>query len=232
MSDLLQEIDEAMKREKAAQFWKENGPYIIGGAVLLVAMTGIFTAWNSWQLKKNTAQTNLLVSALSSPFPETALDAAAASLKGEHKAAAELHRAAYLIQANKNGDALAVLDALRKDGGAPALWRDLATLMAARLRFEKEADQAAAQDIVTSLKPLMKAGNAWQAQARIEAAIITADGLKDARAALEYLNPLLQDAGLPQTLKDRAQALDHLYGLRAAAQKKDSDKTDLPESKG
>lgn len=232
MSDLLQEIDEAMKREKAAQFWKENGPYIIGGAVLLVAMTGVFTAWNAWKLKKNTEQTNLLVSALSTPFPETALEAATTSLKGEHRAAAELHRAAYLIQSNKNGDALAVLEALRKDGGAPALWRDLATLMAARLRFEKEADQVAAQDIVNSLKPLMKAGNTWQAQARIEAAIITADGLKDAKTALEYLNPLLQDTALPQSLKDRAQALDHLYGLRAAAEKQGDKTTDLPESKG
>jgi hypothetical protein len=231
MSDLLQEIDEAVRRDKAEKFWKENKSYIIGGAVGLVLMTGIFTAWNSYTLKKNMDQTNLLVSALSTQYPATALQAASGSLKGGHKAVAELQRAGALINDKNPDEAIAVLQTLSQTSGAPAIWRDLATIMAVRMQFEKAADKAQAESLYATLKPVLNANNPWQAPAHLQAAIIAAEGLGDYAGALKHLNVLLNDEKLPAPMQERARALDHLYGLKAAEQKSDA-VTDVPESKG
>lgn len=230
MSDLLKEIDEAVRRDKTEKFWKENGAYFLGGAVLLVLFTGIFTAWNGWKLKQNTAQTNLLVSAMSTPFPATALDLAAGSLKGGHKALARLHQASALLQDKKTEDAMAALKQVQADSSAPSIWRDLATLMAARMSFDESAGEEQARALYDSLAPLLDKDNPWQAPARMQAAIIAADGMKDYATALKQLNIVLQDSTLPATLQERARTLDHLYGLKAAQNK--SENTPLAESKG
>ncbi len=234
MSDLFKEIDEAVRRDKTAKFWKDNGAYFLGGAVMLVLFTGAFTAWNGWKLKQNTAQTNLLVSALSTPFPATALDLAAGSLTGGHKSVAWLHQASALITDEKPEDALAVLKKIQADGSTPALWRDLATLLAARLSFEGEATEDDAKALYASLAPLLDKNNPWQAQAHMQAAMIAAEGMNDHAAALKHLGALLQDTSLPSSLHERARALDHLYGLKAAQEKSDTktDTTPLAESKG
>lgn len=233
MSDLLKEIDEAVRRDKAEKFWKENGVYFLGGAVALVLFTGIFTAWNGWKLKHNTAQTNLLVQALSTPFPATALDAASGALTGGHKAVARLHQAGALLQDEKTEEALAVLQHLRADSSTPAVWRDLATVMEVRLSFNDSTDAAQAKKLYDSLKPVLAAKNPWQAPAQLQAALIAADGMGDYNGALKHLAVILKDPASPASLQERARALDHLYGLKAARKKSDAKTGDTtPEPKG
>lgn len=219
MSDLLKEIDEAVRRDKTTKFWKDNGAYFFGSAVALVLFTGIFTAWNGWKLKQNTAQTNLLVSALSTPFPATALDLASGSLTGGHKAVARLHQAGALIQDKKIEEALSALKALRTETSSPAIWRDLATLMEVRLSFEQTTAGVQTKSLYDSLMPILDKSNPWQAPAQLQAAIIAAEGMDDYAGALKHLRVILQDSTLPVSLQDRARALDHLYSLKAAEKK-------------
>ena len=216
MSDLLQDIDEALKREKAEKFWREHGPYLIGGLVLLVVLTGAFAAWNAWQTKANTQQTGLLLDALQTPFPQTALDAVSETLTGKHKALAQMQSAGLLAADGKNDDALTAYKDVSADGTAPATLRDLATLMAARLEWNKTQDEATAKTLSAQLKPLLSKNNPWRLQASLQAAIVTAEGLGDYKGALSLLGGILSAADAPPSLRARAAALDHLYAMKVA----------------
>jgi hypothetical protein len=233
MSDLLQEIDEAIKRENAAKMWRENGPILIGSLVLLVVLTGVFAAWNGWQLKKNTEQTNILVSALDTPYPQTAMNAAAKALDGKHRAMAQLQEAGLLAQAGKNNDALVLYRAVAADGKAAREWRDLATLMAARLEWSATPTVETAKTLSAELKPLLNKKSAWRLHALVQSAMITAEGLQDYKGALSLLNEVINDAAAAPSLRERAVALDHLYALKvpaAAPQKKAETSSDAKTS--
>ena len=233
MSDILQEIDDAMKREKAEKFWKENGPTLVASAIALVVFTGIFSAWNAWKLNVNTKQTDLLVGALETQYPETALDAAAENLKGGHQSIAMLHNASIKAGASKTAEAIALYRDIAKDVSTPSLWRELATLNAVKLEWadsENNADKAKA--LIADLKPLMNERKPWAKLAAIQAAMITADGLQDYTLASRYLAPVLNDEKTPATLKDRATALDHIYVIKADEKKTEAAPDVKAEPKG
>lgn len=228
MSDLLQDIDEALRRERAEKFWKENGPSLVIGIIALIVFTGAFAAWNAWSLKGNTAQTSLLINALQTEYAATALDAAAqGSLKGSHKAIALIQSAGLKVQDKKFDEAIADYRAVSTDRSAPALWRELALLGAITVEWDRGADEAKAKTLLSDIQPLLKKGGTWSAQAAVLAATIAGDGLKDYKTALKYLGPVLSDATTPASLMERARALDHLYALRNAGTEPET-----PSSKG
>lgn len=226
MSDLLQEIDEALKRERAEKLWREYGPTLIAGIVLLVVLTGVFAGWNAWQEKHNIRQTNLLISALETPYPETALKAASTTLSGNHKALAQLQLAGYLAQNDKNDEALAQYQDIAAERGTPAVWRDLATLMAARLEWHDQIDEAKAKALLAGLKPLLNKNNPWRMHAAIQSALITGDSLGDYKGAVQLLADPVNNANTPASLQNRARALDHFYTMKLSAQQNDGAQAD------
>ena len=45
MSDIFQEVDEEVRRDKAAEFWKEYQNLILAGAALIVLAAAGFRYW-------------------------------------------------------------------------------------------------------------------------------------------------------------------------------------------
>lgn len=226
MSDILQEIDDAMKREKAEKFWKENGPTLVISAIALVVFTGVFAGWNTYKLKVNTRQTGLLISALETQFPETALDAVTPSLKGSHKAIAMMQSAGIKAQGKTPAAAIALYRDIAADRSTPAMLRDLAILNAVILEWEGGADAAKSRTLLGELKPVTNAKDPWGKQASVQAALIAGDGLQDYKAALEYLATAVNDPATPPKLKERAMALEHIYTMKAAQNRKAVTKTE------
>ena len=217
MSDLLQEIDEALKRERAEKLWREYGPILIGGAVFLVVLTGVFAGWNSWKHKHNAEQTGLLISALETPYPETALKAVGETLSGDHKALAQLQLAGYLAQNEKYDEALAQYKEIAGQRGIQPAWRDLAILMAARLEWNEGVEKEKAQAIYATLKPLLAKNNPWRLHAAIQAALIAGDSLGDYKTAIQLLADPVNGTNVPASLQSRARALDHFYAMKLSA---------------
>lgn len=211
MSDLLQEIDDALRAEKAEKFWKENGPYFLGGAVLLVLMTGIFTAYDTWKTNRNISQTSLIVHAMQTSAPEKALEESMQDLKGKHKAMAMLQVAGLKAQSGKAEEALKLYQEVAGDISLPSIWRDLATLTAVKTEWGKGVSEARAQDLFNQVKPLTAKDNPWHTQAAIQAAMIAGDNLHDPKTAVELLRGPLSDPNTPSSLKEKARSLDHLY---------------------
>lgn len=232
MSDLLQEVDDALRAEKMEKLWKENGPYILGGAVLLVLFTGCFTAYNTWKMNRDTAQTAIIVAAMQDKKPETALEASVKDLKGQHKAMALLQIAGLKLQDGKSDEALKLYQQVAADRSLPALWRDLATLNVVRSEWTGKTNAAKAKELFDKIKPLTDKGNPWHLQASVQAAMIAGDSLNDPKTAVQMLRAPLEDAQAPANIKEKAKMLDHLYLNASTAQDKPvSEKSEKPDTK-
>ncbi len=214
--DLIQDIDNAIRQERTERLWREYGPYIIGGAVLAVIITGGLSGWQAWKAKqaqRDTAQVMMAMEAKDAPAKAAALDKAVPDLHPGPRAVASFTAAGLLISQGKNEDALKHYEAAAKDASLPAVYRDLATWLAVRLDWSLH--KANAQNLLSRLGPLIQDNNnPWTLHARLEAAQIAAHGLKDLGMARDYLAPVLKAEKTPPSLKQRAQALDHVYQLQ------------------
>ncbi|HSG94166.1 MAG TPA: hypothetical protein VLA28_01510, partial [Afifellaceae bacterium] len=55
MADIFQEVDEELRRDKAAEVWTRYGRYIIAAAVFIVAATASYVGWKQYRLQQQTA---------------------------------------------------------------------------------------------------------------------------------------------------------------------------------
>ncbi len=218
-NDLIHEVEESIKQERLEQIWKEYGSYIIATAILIVLFTGLINGWQAWNAKTNTAQTTAIMSALDTEDIPAALANITHSLRPGHQAIAHLTAAGLLTRDGQNEKALSHYKQAANTGNMPEPFRGLATLMAVKLEWtlpHKKTDTAA---LLTQLQPLWEnKDKSWQFHARLQASLITAHDLEDYETARQYLAVILMpNNNASQSLKDRAQALDHLYNIKIAA---------------
>jgi len=224
MSELLREVDEALRQERAMKFWKENAAYIVFFVVGTIALTGGLSAYKSWKASENEKQTaQLMALEEAKDYPDNILAAAPAlqTLNPDLRGIALLKAAGAALAKKQTDKAWALYEKTATDKSLPEDFHALATLMSVRLSSNK-SDQKP-EDLIAKLAPLwLSSDSLWAAHARLEAAIITAHKLHDMKKAREYLNTIRDSKDLPETLYQRAQALDHLYGLK---NQKTADKT-------
>jgi hypothetical protein len=216
-NDLMTEIDEAMKREQLEKSLKEYGPYIAAGCVLAILITGLSAGWNSWSQKNNAAQTAQIIAATEKEDRAQAFADMAPRLDAKQELIARLGAAGLYLQNAARDDARKQFEDAASARGGSEILRQLALLQAVRLEWDQAADKADIGALLKKLSPLTAdAKSPWYAHARIEAAQITANGLNDYKSARTILAPVLALKDIPDSLKQRAEALDHLYELKGA----------------
>lgn len=229
--NLIQEIDEALRREKTEKMFKEYGPYILAGALLAVLFTGIISGYRSWDNKVSAAQTAQLMHAMTGEDPAKALVELAPSLRPGPRAIAQMTAASTLMEKGNTAEAQKIFAAAAGDKTLPAMYRDLAALTDVRLKMDGDAKNLDAKALLAQLQPLMTQGNPWRWHAHVEAALINANLLNDYTAARALLAPVtgLSAEDAPATLLARARALDQVFGQKLSAAPK-SEKS--PEAEG
>lgn len=211
MSDIFREVDEALQREKAAAFWKEYGPTIIASIFVLILSTAVMTGYRTWDNWRDQQETQKLIAAQNSKDLVTAYEEAAKETRNGHEAIALLTAGNVAAEAKDFEKAAALYNAVVADKSSPADLRDLAAILAVRaaqLQGEGKADYAA---LAKQLLPVTKnEKSAFQLQAKLEAALLYGDGLKDYKTALSLLDGF-DGANVPGSLKEKAEALEHVY---------------------
>src|SRR5690606_17808903 len=143
-------------------------------------LTGLIAGWQSYQRKQNIASTALMLETNTDGEDAAALIGAIPAMQPPHRALSHMTAAGILIERGNAGDALAQYKQAAADKSAPAVLRDLARLMGARLEWSMsdEADKSEKADaLLADLAPLLNdKKNPWQAQALMQAALITANG--------------------------------------------------------
>ena len=204
MSDIFREIDEELRRDNFFKLWQRYGKYVIAFAIVAVAVTALAVGWREYQSRERQAEGVRYAAALDLARQGKDKDAAdafaamAQSVGGGRAVLARLEAAALRAKSGDSDGALAIYDEVAKSGSAEQTYRDLATLLAARLMVDKDPKDAAQR-----LLPLTDAKSPWHATA-LELTAIADLKEGDKTAARATYQRLADDLGAPQGLRARA----------------------------
>ncbi len=213
MSDIFQEVDEEVRRDKATEFWKKHQYLIIGAAALIVLATAGYRFYENRRLAAEQAAGAAFQQALAldRAGKGAEADAAMAKLAADaprgYRTLARLAEAAILAKSDPRS-AIAAYDALAADASIGASFQQLARLRAALLRLDAgEAGAAKA-----ALEELAGSSGVYRNTARLALGVIALDA-RDYEAAGKWLDLVAADAEAPETEKRSAESL---LGLVAA----------------
>lgn len=203
MSDIFQEVEEDVRRERYEKLWKEYGNYIIALAVLIVAAVAAWQVWLRYDLGQRQRVSDELQKAdqvaTSGNYvtAETALAPLAKSAPGGYEDLAKFRLAGVYLAEGKRDQSIDLLRQLTS-------LSDPILASAARLRLAWTlADASPKPEIVALLQPLAGKDNPWRfAASEVIAYVDLKDGNRN-QAITEY-QQIAQDAGAPQTLRQRA----------------------------
>lgn len=218
--DLIQEVEDSLREERMAKFWQENGGYIIGGCILAVLLTAFISGWQGWNAKVNAHDTALIIEAIDSDDLVGNLEQVAPVVRAGPRTIALLTAAGKLFEEGRVEDARAQFDLIAMDQEIPDVFRDLAMLQSVRLdtqllsKSDPSEINEAAQALLVKLSALWQDDrNPWKFHARYQAGLITGSYLNDYKAAHQHLEVVMSEQNLVDSLKQRAEILDHVYEL-------------------
>ena len=212
MSDIFQEVDEDLRRDRTTQFMKRYGGIFGAVLLLLVAATAGWQAWQGWQKSQREAETAQLVSALSQTAagPQQGIDALssyAGKAPADLAVLARLNEAALRVGEGKAGEAVAIYDSVASNTAAQAVYRDLATL----LSVMHQIGSGDAAQLQTRLQPLTVDTSPWRFSA-LEMTGLLAARAGDRERARTLFQQLADDSLAPSGVRSRAADLAALYG--------------------
>lgn len=211
MSDIFREVDEALQQEKIENIWKEYRTTIIACLVIFIVGTALTKMYYAWDRKHDGIETARLISALDSDSPQTALQAVINDTRKGHRALGIMSAASLYMNNDEPAKAAELYKQAAESRKTPRDIRDLARILYV---------QNASDGSIDILKPLLaNEKSPWIWHARLEAAVLSAHNGADYKSAIAYLEPFEQTNAVPLSLKQRALALQHIYGLKQAEAK-------------
>lgn len=203
MADIFREIDEEVRRDKAAAIWSKYGSVFIALAVL--AVMGV-AGWQYWQHREAQASQAVgarLEAALKasrageSDQAETALKDIIATAPAGYRQIARFRLAAETAKTAPTEGA-AAFDALANDASLDPLYRDLARLRAGMLRV----DLVPYAELRAALEPLATPQGVWRHSARefLGIAALKANQFEEAG---RWFDAIITDPQAPQVLRQR-----------------------------
>ena len=213
MSDIFNEVDEEVRRERLQKLWDRYYPYILTLAVLMVVGIGGWRGYEYWVAQKAAAAGADFEKAITlseqgkHAEAQAAFDKVVAEAPSGYAALARFRAAAELADANpgKPADAVKAYDALAADGSLGAVWQDLAALRAGMLLV----DSASLADLQKRLEPISEPGRVYRHSAR-ELLALSAWRANDLTAAKRYIDMIAGDGETPPGTRTRIDVLSAL----------------------
>jgi hypothetical protein len=204
VSDVFQEVDEELRRDKAAELWKRYGNYVLGAAVAVVIGTAGYVFWRDYTHKQAVAQSTALFSAVLTSSADAqsaipALDAVARGSSGAYAALARLREAGLKAASGDRDGATAAYRTVAEDGSAPQELRDAARVLAGM----QEVDKAAPADLDAQLQSLRAGSGPWRHSA-LEIVALATLRAGDTAKARELFVKISDDPEAPSAMRGRA----------------------------
>jgi hypothetical protein len=214
MSDIFQEVDEEVRRDKAAEFWKKYQNVILVGAVLIVLAAAGFRYWQYERERAQQAAGDQFQQALAGleggklDEAKAGFDKIAAQGPSGYRALAQMAAAGARAQSDPQG-AAAAFDAVAGDAAIDPLLRDAARLRAALIRADIPGEEQKGEAELTALSA---ADGPFRRLAALDLAAL-ALARKDYDDAAKELDLVLGD---PEVSPDERQLASRWLGLVAA----------------
>lgn len=216
MTDIFHEVEDDLRKERAAKLWRRFGPYLLAAAVVVVLATAAWRGWIYWRALEAAATGDRFVAALQladdGKHDEAmkALGDLSTTGTGGYPILARLRSASELAGAGKTDEAIKAFDELAASPSTPPLLKALTRLRAALLSVDS-ADLAAMK---TRLGDLASTGGPWRNAAR-EILGLTAWRAGDVEAARGYFSDISGDPTASEAMKSRAQLMLELIKSKA-----------------
>src|SRR6202046_4988425 len=214
MSDIFQEVDEEVRRDKAAEFWKKYQNQILAAAVLIVLAAGGFRYWQYERERAQQAAGDQYQQALAAREGATldearaGLDRIAAQAPSGYRALAQMTAAGAEAAKDPQG-AIGAFDAVAGDSAIDPLLRDTARLRAALVRVDISGEQ---QEGEAALTGLSAAGGPYRRLAALALGALALER-KDYDDASKQFDLVLGD---PEASAEERQAASRWLGLIAS----------------
>jgi hypothetical protein len=210
VSDIFQEVDEEVRRERLNRLWQQYGNYAIAACVLVVVAVAGWRGYDWWQTRKAAEAGAAFESAvmLAEAGKHQEADAAFAKLAVDgtagYRILARLREAAELAQTDKNA-AVKTYDEIAGDRSAGQVMQDLAAVRSGFLLV----DTAPYSEIRARLEPLTAADRTFRHTAR-ELLALSAWKAGDMTAARQWADMIITDPLSPAGTRSRAEVLSEL----------------------
>jgi hypothetical protein len=210
------EVDEELRRDQLKTYWERFGKLAIAAVVLFIAAIGGVIWWQNHKEVVAGDRGAQLVGAFddiaggnkAAAVPK--LDQLAKSGPDGYRAAALLTKADLAIEAGKLDEAAGQMKAIAGDSKLPQEYRDLATVRATALQFDRLKPQA----VVDRLKPLAVAGNPWFGSAG-EMVAIAYLKLNRPQDAARLYSAMARDKQVPESIRSRSVQMAGSLGVDA-----------------
>jgi len=202
LADILDEVEQDYRAERARRLFLRYGAIL--GALLLLVVAGV-AGWQAWRWSQLRAATTTASAYLAAGNADPAAQASAyatlaATAPAGYAALARLRAAGLAAAAGEETEARALWEALARDPAAPALYRDLATVLWAMASIGTPE----ATTIEGRLAPL--ADGPWRA-AVAETRALAALAAGDNAAAARGFAAIAADPATPSGIRIRAERL-------------------------
>jgi hypothetical protein len=210
VSELFDEVDEEVRRERLKQLWDRYSLHIIALAILIVAGVGGWRGYQYLEAKKAAEASAAFDRAveLSEQNKHSEAEIAFADLAAKapsgYRMLARLRMAAE-VAARDPQAAAKLYDDIAADSSVRAPERDLARIRAAQLLL----DSTTYPNMLQRLEPATAEGSTFRHTAR-EMLALSAWHSNDATAARKWLDQIANDSDTPPSLRSRAEALQAL----------------------
>ncbi len=219
MSDIIQEIDEALRKEKAEKFWNDNKIAIISSFILLIIAASSWSAFKQYNTYINGKQTQKLIIALESDNPVEEITKLSTELKNPIKSISLMNEAGIMLGKEEISEAKAIYNSIYSDKSSPDIIKELALLMLTRIAISE--DNFNIQKANENLDKLILSKNSpWKYHAMLEKAVINAHLLDDYKTAVQLLDEIIKEKSVPMSLTQRANSLKHIYKIKLAEKTK------------
>ena len=220
MTDIFQEVEEDIRRERLKRLWDRYGLYLIGVAVLVVVLTAGWRGYVAWQTSRAEAAGDRFVAAVEAA--ESAGGEAAIAGLGEiaatgpdgYRLLARFRLASAEAEAGNLTAAIAGVQGIGADPGIPELYRGLARIRAAYLFLDSGDPRSAAGEVAVMAE---QQTGPWlhPAQEVMGLAAYAEGNLAEAR---RWFSALEADPAVPAALRGRSQLMVSLLQSRLPAE--------------
>ena len=212
MADIFKEVDEEVRKEKAAEWWNRYGIAVVGAAVLLVLGVAGYKGWSYFEQQRRMDLSETFVSAMQ--LVETGRSDAALAAFAElsdrgdkgYPLLAAFHRASLLLESGDKQGALLIWDEISRDEAAGTGFQGAAVL----LTVQNQIGAADPAELRARLEPLTSEGLPFRSAAlELMAVLALEEGKTD--EAVDLYREVADDLNAPSGL--RARAAQVLAGL-------------------
>ena len=213
---LIREVDEELREEQMKRLWQRYGKFVVGIAVLIVAIVAGNQIWQSQQLSARSAESKQYFDAQTLAASGNTQEALAAmqSLAGSastgYGVLAQFQEAALLAEKGDHANASQLYQQIARDTLGDVALSGLANVMSAMVDVNAGGyDRAALEFRLTAMS---EDTHPYRFSARELLAVIAIEHSDNDKAKLA-LDALINDQATPQNIRLRAQSMLQGLGL-------------------